>query len=197
MRHYILLFILFTSVGYSYSQTMVPGYYVTTTNDTINCQVKLPKPMFSKSVVLSGLLHKVEVTDSVNGSKKFKPGDIRSFEFIYNENKYTFYSPACNKDFNAFFQAVILGQKTNLYTYQTVTTSGQPLGAIYTFEKADGSCTFLNIAARKLDFFRKTLKEFYKENIEIQQLIDKKFKYRAMVENDMREIVRAVNKQIQ
>jgi hypothetical protein len=194
MRHYILLFFLLTCFGYSFSQTTVSGFYVTNANDTISAQIKLPKSIFG-SVDLSKFLLKVEVVDSISGENKFKPDDIAGFGFLLNEEHYRFFSkPAITENNLRFLQPVILGQKTSLYQFQTVDQNGASLGTFYTFEKADGTYTFLITGIKNLNKYRDTLKEFYNDNLEVQQFIDTKFQTKTSIKTDITEIVQAVNK---
>ncbi len=194
MRHYILVFFFLTVFGYSYSQTIASGYYVTKTNDTLTVQIKIPKSIFG-SVDLSKFLFKVEVNDSISGAKKFKPEDIIGFGFLYNGEQYSFFSqPAITENNLRFLQPVILGQKTSLYQFHTVDQNGAPLGTFYTFEKADGTYTFLSTGIKSLNNFRDTLKEFYKDNLELQQLIETKFQTKTSIKSDIVEIVQAANK---
>lgn len=194
MRHCTLLLLLVTLSSYSYSQTIVPGYYVTKKNDTLSAQLKMPKSIFG-SVDFSKFALKVEVSDSISGTKKFKPEDIHCFGFIYTGETYSFFSkPTITPNNLRFLQPVILGPKTSLYQFQTVDQNGAPLGTFYTFEKADGTYTFLNTGIRSLDTFKDTLKEFYKDNLPLQQLIISKFQTRMSIKNDIVEIVQAANK---
>jgi hypothetical protein len=194
MKRYILLFFLLTFFGYSFSQTSVSGFYVTNANDTISAQIKLPKSIFG-SVDLSKFLLKVEVVDSISGENKFKPDDIAGFGFLFNEEHYRFFSkPAITENNLRFLQPVILGQKTSLYQFQTVDQNGATLGTFYTFEKADGTCTFLITGIKNLNKYRDTLKEFYNDNLEVQQFIDTKFQTKTSIKTDITEIVQAVNK---
>ncbi len=193
MKHYILLFVLLTSFIYSYSQTTVPGYYVTKTNDTITAQIKIPKSIFG--VDLSKFFFKVEIVDSINGNKKFKPNDIKSFGFLYKEINYIFFSkPTITENNLRFLQPFIIGPKTSIYWFHTVDQNGIPLGTFYTFEKADGTYTFLSTGVLSLSKFRESLKEFYKDYLEVQQLIDKRFQNKPSIKHDIIEIVQAVNK---
>lgn len=196
MKQFIAIIFAVVYSWSSYAQSSnVQGYYITNANDSIQATIKLPTQFFSKSILLSGLLSKVEMTDSVNGNKTWRPKDVtlKSFGFNYKGIDYRFYSPSCSKSFNRFLQAVVLGTNTNLYVYQTVDEQQRPLGAIYTLEKADGTCMFLNIAEPRLEMYRKKLKEFYNQKPELKQLIEKRFTSRVLVESDIREIVQAVN----
>lgn len=188
------MFFLLTFFGYSFSQTSVSGFYVTNANDTVSAQIKLPKSIFG-SVDLSKFLLKVEVVDSISGENKFKPDDIAGFGFLLNEEHYRFFSkPAITENNLRFLQPVILGQKTSLYQFQTVDQNGAPLGTFYTFEKADGTYTFLITGIKNLNKYRDTLKEFYNDNLEVQQFIDTKFQTKTSIKTDITEIVQAVNK---
>lgn len=194
MKKYVLVIFWLTSVGYSYSQTTAPGYYVTKTNDSITTQIKIPKSAFG-SVDFSKFLLKVEVSDSIKGIKKFKPEDISSFGFLFEGEQYRFYSrPTITQNNLRFLQPVVLGQKTSLYQFQTVNQNGAPLGTFYTFEKSDGTYMFLSTGIKNLDTFRETLREFYKDNPEVLQLIERKFQTRTAIKNDIIEIVRTANR---
>lgn len=194
MKKYVLVIFWLTSVGYSYSQTTAPGYYVTKTNDSITTQIKIPKSAFG-SVDFSKFLLKVEVSDSIKGIKKFKPEDISSFGFLFEGEQYRFYSrPAITQNNLRFLQPVVLGQKTSLYHFQTVNQNGAPLGTFYTFEKSDGTYAFLSTGIKNLDTFREILREFYKDNPEVLQLIERKFQTRTAIKNDIIEIVRTANR---
>lgn len=194
MKKYVLVIFWLTSVGYSYSQTTAPGYYVTKTNDSITTQIKIPKSAFG-SVDFSKFLLKVEVSDSIKGIKKFKPEDISSFGFLFEGEQYRFYSrPTITQNNLRFLQPVVFGQKTSLYQFQTVNQNGAPLGTFYTFEKSDGTYMFLSTGIKNLDTFRETLREFYKDNPEVLQLIERKFQTRTAIKNDIIEIVRTANR---
>ncbi|HOX82677.1 MAG TPA: hypothetical protein PLS08_06590, partial [Chryseolinea sp.] len=194
MKYYTLLILLLVFFGYSYSQTTVSGYYVTKTNDTITAQIRIPKSIFG-SVDFSKFLFKVEVMDSISGTKKFKPEEIKSFGFLFDGENYSLFSqPTITENNFRFLQPVIIGQKTSLYQFQTVGQNGASLGTFYTFEKADGTYTFLNTGIKNLDKFRETLKEFYKENLGVQELVDTKFQSRTSIKSDIIEIVQTANK---
>jgi len=194
MKKYVLVIFWLTSVGYSYSQTTAPGYYVTKTNDSITTQIKIPKSAFG-SVDFSKFLLKVEVSDSIKGIKKFKPEDISSFGFLFEGEQYRFYSrPTITQNNLRFLQPVVFGQKTSLYQFQTVNQNGAPLGTFYTFEKSDGTYAFLSTGIKNLDTFREILREFYKDNPEVLQLIERKFQTRTAIKNDIIEIVRTANR---
>ncbi|MEQ1797916.1 MAG: hypothetical protein ABL872_08180 [Lacibacter sp.] len=193
MKLYILFIFFSASFYISYSQTTVPGYYVTNNNDSVDTQIKIPKSLFGTD--LSKLLLKVEIVDSINGTKKFKPKDIKGFGFTYKEKHYHFFSkPAITERNVRFLQPFIIGQKTSVYWFHTVDQNGIPLGTFYTFEKADGTYTFFSTGELSLSRFRASLKEFYKDYPEVQQLIDTKFQTKPSLKHDITEIVEAVNK---
>ncbi|WP_166919629.1 hypothetical protein [Flavobacterium poyangense] len=193
MKHYFLLLFLLTGFGYCYSQTTVPGYYVTNTNDTIKAQIKIPKSVWG-SDDLSKFFNKVEVVDNSNNTKKFKPEDIRSYGFLYNDKQYLFFSkPTISINNLKFLQPIIRGQKTSLYYFDTVNQNGARMGTFYTLEKTDGTYIFL-ISATRLSKYRNELKDFYKDNTTVQQLIDTKFQSKTSIESDLIKIVEAVNK---
>jgi len=193
MKYSFLLFLWLTAFGYSFAQTTVPGSYVTKTNETINAKIVVPSSLFVAED-LSKLFFKVKIVDSVKGTITLKPEEINSFEFLLNGKQYQFYAKPFNAKNNLrFLQSVATGPKTSLYWAQTVNSNGAVVGTFYTFEKADGNYAFL-INTMRLDKIKTELKEFYKDTLEVQQLIDAKFQSKASLHSDVREIVQAVNK---
>lgn len=194
MRYSILLLSLLIAGYCSYSQQTAPGFYISKANDTITTNIKIPSSLFG-GADFSKFLFKVEVADSITGTEKFKPDDIKSFGFLYKEKQYRFFSkPAITKNNLRFLQPIILAQKTSVYQFQTVNQNGAPIGTFYTFEKEDGSYTFLTTGTKNLGKFRDALKEFYTDRPDVQQLIDTKFQTRNAIHQDITEIVQAVNK---
>lgn len=193
MKHSFLLFLLLSSFGYSFAQNTVSGRYVTKTNQTVDAKIIIPSSLFVAED-LSKLFFKVKIVDSVKESITLKPEDIHSFEFSLNGKPYQFYAKPFNAKNNLrFLQSVAIGPKSSLYWAQTVNQNGAIVGTFYTFEKADGTYAFL-INTMRLDKFKTELKEFYKDNQEVQQLIDTKFQSKASLHNDVKEIVQAANK---
>lgn len=192
MKYSYLLFLLLTAFSYSFAQNTVPGSYVTKTNETINANIVVPSSIFIAED-LSKLFFKVKIVDSIKGTITLKPEDINSFEFLLNGKQYQFYAKPFNAKNNLrFLQAVAIGSKTSLYWAQTVNSNGAVMGTFYTFEKADGGYAFL-INTMRLDKFKTELKEFYKDNLQVQQLIDIKFQSKASLHSDVKEIIQAVN----
>ena len=206
MKHYTFLFFSLTLFSYVYAQnpTTIPGYYVTNTNDTVNAQIKLPHNIFSNKAMLIKFIEKVTIVDSTNESFVFRVKDIKGFGFLYNENRYQFLSKNFGREnaFSAsthrFYQAIILGQKSNLYhRLTTVDASGRILGIMYFLEKPNGTNTAIYLFAQtKPEFIRNLLKQFYKDNVEVHPLIDSKFQSKRFEtwQNDIIEIVQTVNK---
>ncbi len=206
MKYYTFLFFLFILLSYSYAQTptTVPGYYVTNRNDTVSAQIKLPHYIFSNKAMLIKFIEKVEIVDSTNERMVFRVNDIKGFGFLYNENKYQFLSKDFGREnaFSAsthrFYQAIILGQKSNLYhRLTTVDGNGRILGIMNFLEKPNGTNTAIYLFARtKPEFIKNLLKQFYKDNVEIHPVIDSKFQSKIFEtwQNDIIEIVQTVNK---
>lgn len=206
MKYYTFLFFLFILFSYSYAQTptTVPGYYVTNRNDTVSAQIKLPHYIFSNKAMLIKFIEKVEIVDSTNERMVFRVNDIKGFGFLYNENKYQFLSKDFGREnaFSAsthrFYQAIILGQKSNLYhRLTTVDGNGRILGIMNFLEKPNGTNTAIYLFARtKPEFIKNLLKQFYKDNVEIHPVIDSKFQSKIFEtwQNDIIEIVQTVNK---
>ena len=194
MRYHFFSILLLTFFGYSYSQTTVSGYYITKTNDSVTTQIKIPKSIFG-TVDFSMFLFKVEVNDGPDETKKLKPEDIKSFGFIYDEKAYQFFSkPTITENNLRFLEPLIIGKKTSLYQFQTVNQNGALLGTFFTFEKSDGTYLFLNTGIRNLEKFKSALKDFYKDNQKLQELIDTKFQLKKNAKIDITEIIQAANK---
>jgi hypothetical protein len=190
----IILFVLLGLCAPAYAQKTAEGFYVSNSNDSITTQIKIPMSLFG-SVDLSKLIFKVEVIDSINQtSQKFKPGDIKSFGFVFENINYTFFSqPTITKRNLKFLQPMLLTPATNIYVFKTADQNGRAVGTFYTLEKNDGSYAFLSTGIRNLDNFKEVLKEFYKENLQLQQLIETKFKSRMAIEKDIINIAKAAN----
>jgi hypothetical protein len=201
-------FIFFLSLLYSYSKaqnpTFVSGYYVTNANDTANAQIKLPKYIFSNKVMLIKFIEKVELIDTTNKRIVFKVNDIKGFGFVYNNNTYQFFSKDFGKEnafsarTNRFYQALVLGQKSNLYhRLTTVDTNENILGIMYFIEKPNGTNAAIYLYSHtKPEFIRNLLKQFYNDNQEIHQLINSKFQSKSLTtwHNEIIEIVQTLNK---
>ena len=194
MRYHFFSILLLTFFGYSYSQTTVSGYYITKTNDSVTTQIKIPKSIFG-TVDFSKFLFKVEVNDGPNETKKLKPEDIKSFGFMYEEKAYQFFSkPTITENNLRFLEPLKKKKKTSLYQFQTVNQNGALLGTFFTFEKSDGTYLFLNTGIRNLEKFKSALKDFYKDNQKLQELIDTKFQLKKNAKIDITEIIQAANK---
>ena len=164
------------------------------TNDSVTTQIKIPKSIFG-TVDFSMFLFKVEVNDGPDETKKLKPEDIKSFGFMYEEKAYQFFSkPTITENNLRFLEPLILGKKTSLYQFQTVNQNGALLGTFFTFEKSDGTYLFLNTGIRNLEKFKSALKDFYKDNQKLQELIDTKFQLKKNAKIDITEIIQAANK---
>lgn len=89
-----------------------------------------------------------------------------------------------------------VGSKTSLYQYGlNIKGNGSSMGSnqvFYTFEKSDGTYLFLNNILNKK--FKTELKEFYKDYKEAQLLIDTKLKYWLDLNQDLKDIINAINK---
>jgi len=178
----------------AYTQNTAPGFYITTTNDSITAQIKIPTSLFG-SVDLSKLFFKVEILDSITqNSKKFKPSDIKGFGFVYKQISYSFFSqPTITKNNLRFLQALLLTPETNVYVFKTADQNGRAIGTFYTFERKDGTYTFLSTGIKNLEKFKETLKEFYKDKAALQAIIDTKFTSRMAIERDIITIAKTAN----
>ena len=189
MKHcYFLLILIFAfTKGFSKS---VNGYIVTLTSDTIFVKIKLPGTFGGYN-----MNKKVEIIDSSGEDKILTPNDIKWYGYT-NKSKDYLYRVKIIKDGSLYFlEPIVVGQKASLYEYYvtTVVINNSSTQEFYTFEKFDGTYLFMtNYAA--LETFREKLKLFYKENLEIQKLIDTKFNARRHIQRDIKEVLEAINK---
>lgn len=186
-------FILALLVHRADAQSLASGYYITQKSDTLASQIKLKKGLFGQ--ISNDFTKEVEVIDSVKGTIKFLPEDIKGYGFLYEGRKYAFMSKPIKNGPKRFLAPFFAGPKSSLYLYGIQTAGGglaMPSKQVfYTFEKSDGTCLFLrNILNNN---FRNQLKEFYKDNTVVQQLVDTKFRYWLDLDKDLLELLRKVN----
>ncbi|MEO6230788.1 MAG: hypothetical protein ABJB11_23120 [Ferruginibacter sp.] len=186
MKHYCLLFILIFTFTKGFSKT-VPGYIVTLGNDTISTLINLPGFLGGYN-----MNKKVEIVDSSGEIKVFTPMEIKAYGYKFKSKDYIYIAKMISDSSLYFLEPVIKGQNTSLYQHVQYSGPNTSSHEYYTFEKSDGTYLFLtNYAA--LDTFKEKLKIFYKENLEVQKLIDKKFNARRHIQTDIQEILKAVN----
>jgi hypothetical protein len=186
----LLMFFLFPDV---YSQSTAPGYYITRENDTIAAQIKIKKGVLGQ--ITDDFIEEVVIVDSLKGSQKFTPADIKGYGISLKAGRYVFMSKPVNDGSIKFLYPMFIGKQSSLYKYGIFTpgygTAFPSQKTFYTFEKADGTFLFLrNIVNKK---FKTQVKEFYKDYPEAQPLIDAKLKYWLELEKDLKEILAAVN----
>ena len=195
MKRIILLGLLIGAFNISIAQSTISGYYVNQSNDTINVQIKIPKT-FLGIVQLSKFIDEFEVIDSSNAIQTFTAEDVKSFGFYYGGLTYNYYSKPIKNGKLKFLQPVVIGPKSSIYEYSTITYGSYGMSFLhvyYTLEKQDGTNLFVtnSISINKL---KDQLKTFYQDNDAAQQLIEEKFQKRLDMFNDMKEVVKAVNK---
>jgi hypothetical protein len=179
----------------SLAQSTIPGYYVNQSDDTINVQIKIPKT-FLGIVQLSKFIDEFEVLDSSNAIQTFTPYLVKSYGFYYGGLRYNYFSKPIKNGKLKFLQSVVIGPKSSIYEYSTITYGSYGMSFLhvyYTLEKLDGTNLFVtnSISINKL---KDQLKAFYQDNNAAQQLIEEKFQKRLDMFNDMKEVVKAVNK---
>ncbi|MBC6491824.1 hypothetical protein ACFSQD_11130 [Flavihumibacter stibioxidans] len=177
------------------AQTTTPGYYINKQDNTIKTNIRIRKGVFGQTT--NDFLQEVEVMDSVKGSSKFSPDDIKSYGFSYDGKRYLFLSKPVKNGSNKFQSPLYIGPRSSLYLYGISSSGGgtnlPSQQAFYTFEKSDGSYLFLrDILNNK---FRSQVKEFYKDNKEVQAIIDTKLKYWSDLKKDLRDILVAANRE--
>ena len=194
MKKIILIGLLIASIKNSKAQSTITGYYISQSNDTINVQIKIPKT-FLGIVQLSKFIDEFEVIDSSNAIQTFTPEDVKSYGFYYGGIKYNYYSKPIKNGKLKFLQPVVIGSKSSIYEYSTVTYGSYGMSFVhvyYTFEKQDGTNLFItnSISINKL---KDQLKAYYQDYVAAQQIIEEKFQKRSEMFNDMKEVVKAVN----
>lgn len=193
MKHFIIVLLLMIVVTSS-AQTTASGFYITQNNDTVSAEIKIRKGVFGQAN--NDFTKKVQVINSKNVALNFTPDDIKGYGFTYDGLNYAFVSKPIKDGTNKFLSPVFVGAKSNLYQYGIyIDGTGRAFSSnqvFYTFEKADSTYLFLrNILNKK---FKSELKEFYKDNLEVQQLIDTKLQYWLELNNDLKLILNTYNK---
>lgn len=184
---------MFGAIGTLSAQTIVPGYYITNTNDRIETNIKIPRSVFVAED-LGKLLLKVEVIDSADESIKMKPGAIKAFGFILHNKNYSYFSKPTGTDKNLkFLQALVLGNNTSLYFFETLDQNGRYQGTFYTFEKSDATYTYLSTGLLRLQKVKEQLTDFYKSYSGIDSLINTKFQNRTDLKQNLIDIAQEVN----
>lgn len=184
---------MLSAIGTLSAQTIVPGYYITNSNDRIETKIKIPRSVFVAED-LGKLLLKVELIDMANESTKMKPDDIKAFGFVLNNKSYSYISKPTGTDKNLkFLQPLVQGNNTSLYFFETLDQNGRHQGSFYTFEKAGGSYTYLSTGLLRLQKVKEHLTEFYKSYSGIDSLINTKFQNRVDLQHNLIEIANEVN----
>ncbi len=184
---------MLSAIGTLSAQTIVPGYYITNSNDRMETKIKIPRSVFVAED-LGKLLLKVELIDTANEATKMKPGDIKAFGFVLNNKSYSYISKPTGTDKNLkFLQPLVLGNNTSLYFFETLDQNGRHQGSFYTFEKAGGAYTYLSTGLLRLQKVKEQLTDFYKSYSGMDSLINTKFKNRVDLQKDLIEIANEVN----
>lgn len=174
------------------AQSIFKGYYITQSNDTIVTQIKFPKGFFGQN----NFTNMIEVVDSVNVTKRFTPDDIKGYGYTDGGYKYVFLSKPVKDGSYKFLSPIFIGPKASLYQYGIYKSgSGYALSSqqtFYTFEKPDNKYLFL--VGRTTKKFKNELKEFFKDDTDVQPLIDNKLKYWLEMQKDLLEIMQTANK---
>ena len=193
MMRSFLIIILLGAIGTLSAQTIVPGYYITNTNDRIETTIKIPRSVFVAED-LGKLLFKVDVIDSANESTKMKPGDIKAFGFVLKSKNYSYFSKPSGTDKNLkFLQPLVQGKNTSLYFFETLDQNGRHQGTFYTIEKEENTYTYLSTGLLRLQKVKEQLTELYKSYSGIDSLINTKFQNRADLQQDLIDIAKEVN----
>src|SRR5258708_2584228 len=114
-RNFILLLLCFIAT-YAKAQAVTNGYYITSTNDTLNTQLKVPETLFNQ-VSIDRLYNKIKVVDSAGNFTKLKPESINGFGFTWEDKEYVFISKPVKHKGRKFFEVLSSGNKANLLYY--------------------------------------------------------------------------------
>ncbi len=193
MKYFILTLVTVFTIVNIQAQTLNKGYYITQNNDTIATQIRFPKGFFGQN----NFTNKIEVRDSLNGTKQFEPIDIKGYGFTTEQGyKYNFLSKPVNDGSFKFLSPVYIGPKVSLYQYAIHTSgSGTSLASqqvFYTFEK--NKTDYLFVVGRATKHFKNKLKEFFPEDPKVQQAIDERINYWHEMKRDLIEILLIANR---
>ena len=194
MKGILLLMGCVLTTALTNAQNTLPGYYITQNNDTVNTQIRLRKGVFGQTT--NDFIKELEVIDSLTGPKVFSPDDIKGYGFTQDGLRVRFAAKPVKNGTKKFLSPVYVGAKSSLYQYGIRTSGGggalASQSTFYTFEKSDGSYLFLRDILNKK--FRTELKEFYKDNAEVQALIDTKLQYWHDLKKDLLQIMIVANR---
>ncbi|MBS1495915.1 MAG: hypothetical protein JSU03_09910 [Bacteroidetes bacterium] len=192
MKQFSLTMVTLLALVSSNAQYKPNGYYISQNNDTIVAKINFPKGFFGQN----NFTNMIEVIESNNHTNRFTPKDIKGYGLTDNSNTYIFLSKPTKDGSLKFLTPVYLGNKASLYQYGLYTAgSGYSMASqqvFYTFEKPNNDYLFL--PGRLTNKFKKELKNFFKENANIQQVIDNKLKYWLDMKKDLLEIMEILNK---
>ena len=192
MKYFFLTIVSLLTILSLNAQSVNKGYYITQSNDTVLTQIRFPKGFFGQN----NFTNLIEVVDSVSTEKRFTPADIKGYGYTDGKYKYVFLSKPVKDGSYKFLTPVFIGPKASLYQYEIYTAgSGYALPSqktFYTFEKADNKYLFL--IGRTTKKFKNELKEFFKDEPKVLQLIDDKLKYWLEMKKDLLEIMQTANK---
>jgi hypothetical protein len=188
----LLLIILYIFLpGVIFSQT-ADGYILPNSSDTIPAHFKVHKVMLG-GVSTSKYYDEVETVDSVGFPSFYSPKDLKGFGFRYKSDDYKFFSKPTEKGKLLFMEVFRSGARTSIYQY--VISAGGQYGSShvgYTVEKWDGSYMFITNYA-DLESFIEKFKAFYADVPEASSFIEKKFRRRNRIQDDMGSVVDFVN----
>ena len=138
-----ILLIGFVLLSFNLFSQTLKGFYVTNTNDTVNCTVVKPLSFFGNKLDVSALYGPLTVIE--NGvKKKFKHHEIKSFTVYDADKKYVFGSFVDEK--RCFANILIEGRLSlcNVYSTHPYDHSFSPIEAMV----KDGKMYRLNIFNR-------------------------------------------------
>ena len=175
------------------AQKKVGGYYIDLNNDSIRATFRIPerRPSYitdqsDNRIDFATLKDEVVVIGPRGSTKLLTPKDIKGFVFTYHAEVYHLFSKPVTDYRSNFLRPQIVGAKLKLYHYSKG-HPGYPMGFghkssspgwkeyFWTFEKNDRTYLFLNSKMKRREIAG-SLKEFLKNDPQIQELIDQKFR---------------------
>ncbi len=197
-----------------FSQIKARGFYVSMDNDSVWVTFKIPKKpinetsdFFGNKIDFSAMREGVEIIDSSGNVKQLMPSDSKGFVFTNNSTVYKLFAKPVNEDHWCFLRPEVMGKKMRLLYFMIEhprgkvttgafgTTNYSTLEEYYwTFEKHDRTYLFLRSTMKEKEIAR-LMKEYFNDNPEIQELIDKKFQPFAFgdLSKRIKSIVEAYN----
>jgi hypothetical protein len=159
------------------SDEFTAGYFISSTNDTVQCKILIPKDFgrFNEQA----LFLKVTILDSTGKKIKYSPKDINGYGFIYHTKEYIYVSRQTDEDGKMMFVwPLYYGKKLNEYYYYSYNTSNLDKGAmgateeVYVLEDAESKETAAITRGGALsNNYKSQLRKFFENDKRILALV--------------------------